>query len=221
MAKKKKKENPIKKDFKKNKELYWVLGTMLLVILVFFASYNFFKGLNEFEYKGLKFVKERYSEVDFYHYWYYFEKGTTSYRYNLYLKNDPRENDVPIEGNIIFKERSTTYISVNDTGLTECGGDGVVAVAALSDFLSGNFIKLEAAHPDNTVASQNNITYANCDTHMQDKVILIQVGDETKIENPKDNCHVISVANCEIIKAVEKFEVQAILDAKEYDKESN
>jgi len=43
--------------------------------------------------------------------------------------------------------------------------------------------------------------------------VMVAAGDETKIEK-SGNCYDIRVANCEILQALEKFEVQALVDAK-------
>ena len=215
MVKKKPQIKKIKKssDYSRNKELYWVLGTMIVLIIVFVVSYFIFSSAKNFEYKGLTFTKEKLGKIDLYHYFYYFDNKGKTYQYNLYLRKDPRKNNVPITGNIVFSRGKFTYLSINGTGLVKCE-DSTIAIAGLSNLLSSNFITIKVSTPDEEEAELNNLTYANCETHPERVTILIQEGSETKIEK-EGMCHVISVANCEILEAIEKFEVQSILDAKD------
>lgn len=210
---KKKKNTPAKKDKKTKKELYWILGVMAGLIVIFLISSFAFNALATFEYNGLTFTKEKFGEIPVYHYYYFFNdpKGKL-YQYNLYLRKDPRKNTVPITGNIILPDKKFIYISINTTGLEQCP-DSVIATSALTGFLTNNQFTVKGATPIKELAEELKVQHATCENLPNNVVILIQEGNETKIE--KENmCHTISVANCEILDAVEKFQVQAILDAK-------
>ena len=45
---------------------------------------------------------------------------------------------------------------------------------------------------------------------MYNTVIILKDGAETKIEQTANNCYEISFANCEVLKAVERFELQVM-----------
>jgi len=204
----------LKFDYKRNKEIYLVIGTMVLLVILFIVFYSVFKSFSSFEYNGLKFTKEKIGSVLFYHYKYYFEDAESIlHGYNLYIRNDPRRNNVPIEGEITFpKLGSNIYVSINTTGLTKCN-NSIIAVAVLADFLAGNMFKVVTSVPDKAEANSSNLTYADCETYPLETTISLREGNETKVTK-SGRCYIISATDCEVLEAVEKFEVQAILDAK-------
>ena len=213
MAKKSKNKIEKKEEKSSNKELYWVFGLMAVLILVFVVSYDIFSSYRQFEYEGLTFTREKFGKIPVYRYSYFFENDGRDYKYNLYLRNDPRQITVPLTGKIVYKEGKFTYLSINNTGLAECP-NSPIAVAGLSNFLSGNFLTIKVGTPDEDEAEEKSIRHATCETIPDRVVILIQKGNETKIEKEGESCHIINVANCEILEALEKFEVQSIIDAK-------
>lgn len=202
-----------KVEKRKSRELEWVLGVMAGLIILILLLSSFYHGLNTLKYKGMTFQKVKVGELTFYYYDYSFKDASgQKYHYNLYLRNNPKENSVPLSGEIVLPGDSAIYLSVNSTGLNMCE-DSNIALGTLSNFLTSNLLTVKAAKPDFNEAKQTNFTFANCQSQSANVVILVQEGNETKIE--KDgNCHIISVSNCEIMKAVEKFEVQSIADAK-------
>src|SRR3989344_7997157 len=88
------------KEIPKNKhaKIFWVLGLLIFLIAVFFLSNYFFSRLNTFKYEGLTFTKEKFGEIPVYHYYYYI---TPQLKYNLYLRNDPRDSTVSLTGNAV------------------------------------------------------------------------------------------------------------------------
>jgi hypothetical protein len=94
-----------------------------------------------------------------------------------------------------------------------------VAVATLSQFLTNNLLKIKGGVSDYNESKAKNISYVTCGAYPYNPVIMIQEGNSTTITNNGD-CHIISVANCDVQKAVEKFIIQSILDAKEREKMS-
>jgi hypothetical protein len=220
MAERRKKNNlkiqRVSMTQRRTKEIYWILGVMVLCVLLFVGVYQLFKGVNSFDYKGMHFTKEMFGQIPVYHYYYVFNitngKQTQLVKYNLFLRNDPRKNEVPIEGEIAFSKDVVNYISVDGFGFEECP-QANLAVAGLASFLTNNMLKVKGATPRLIQAQASNVTYATCETNPNDVVILIKAANETKITK-QNNCYQIDVANCEILPATEKFEVQSILDAK-------
>ena len=100
------------------KELYWILSIMTFLILVLFVSYYIINSKNVFKYEGLTFTKEKSGELDLFHYYYFFTLDSQQYKFNLYLRNDPRKNKVPITGEIEYFRGSPIYLSINRTGLS-------------------------------------------------------------------------------------------------------
>ena len=131
----------------------------------------------------------------------------------MYLRSDPRKNSVPFTGNVVYYPQSFTYLSVNATSLDKCSNSSL-AIAGLASFLTSNDILVKGATPDKELANLTKVKFANCQTHPLNPVIIVQEGKETKIEKQTDNCYVISVANCEILEAIEKFQLRSVIDAK-------
>ncbi len=198
------------------KQLYWVLAVMVGLILVLVLTPIISKSINSFEYEGLKFTKERFGKnITVYHYYYFFyDKAGDIVKYNLYLRNDPRENNIPVEGEVSLLSGKEVFLSINSTGLLQCE-DSSIAVATLSSFLKDNGFNVTAGSP--ILEEAQNMTNSpgriDCDTRPRNNVIKIQAGEETQITQDK-LCYIIEVNNCEVLKAVEKFELKTILDAK-------
>jgi len=216
MPKKKKKNKRVRKI---EKELLYIIGFMVFLVVVFLVASSIFKSFNSFEYEGLTFTKERAGEIPIYHYYYYFTNPKNELiQYNLYLRNDPRENNVPVEGDdISFGENEVVFISVNASELQKCK-QGVLAIGSLSSFLTDNQIFVKSGNLDFWDAGNKRQDWITCENRPKNLVIEISEGEETKI-NIDENCHEITVNNCEILQATEKYEIQSIIDARKSDPE--
>jgi|SRR3989344_2862561 len=200
-------------NYSKNKEIYWILGAMIVCILVILLIPLISKASNTFRYKGLTFTKERFGEIPVFHYYYSFSNNGENYQYNLFLRNDPRESKVNVSGEIIYPPATgTVYVSINGEDMAKCK-DSLREIYSLADFMQGNLYKVKSGYPNKNFSEQNNLTYIDCSTNPNDMVILIKEGNETKIER-NNKCYTVSVANCQLLDAIEKFEVQSVIDAR-------
>ena len=185
------------------------------MIIVFIVAYYIFSGYNTIEYNGLTFTKERYGEIPVFHYYYYI---SPELKYNLYIRNDPRTNPVQLTGyaveeGIEFYQGNPIYISVAPEGLVGCEY-GSVGISNLASFLVENQFKITGASTDKKQAEDNNIKYATCQYHPDGPVIILKGGNQTQIIRETTGCYIIEINNCEILPAIEKFQVQMILDAR-------
>jgi len=123
MAKKKKvKKKGNKKERKIERELLWIIVFLAFLVVVFLVASSIFRSFNSFEHEGLTFTKERLGNIPVYHYYYYFRGDDGGLvKYNLFVRNDPRENNVPVSGDdIVFKKNElVVFIAVNSSGLQE------------------------------------------------------------------------------------------------------
>tara|TARA_Y100000310_G_C20615012_1_gene780152 strand:+ start:578 stop:1240 length:663 start_codon:yes stop_codon:yes gene_type:complete len=197
---------------KLEKELLWIIGFLGLLVIIFLIASSYFKSLNNFEYNGLSFQKERLGEIPIFHHFYFYKAADGGLvKYNLYLRNDPRENNVPVEGGeISFKKNSVVFIGLNATGLQQCRF-GPLAVGQLASFLTDNELPVEGGSTEFWDAGASQEDWVTCDLYKGNRVIEISEGDETKI-TIDNKCYKITVNNCEILEAIEKFEVQSLLD---------
>lgn len=214
MVRNKRKKN--KRERKVEKELLLIVGFLIVLVLVFAISGAIFRSFNSFEYEGLTFTKESFGEIPVFHYYYYFIKNAKITKYNLYVRNDPRTNDIPIVGKkIIFdnlNKKDFIYISINSVDLQECN-QGVLAVADLTRFLDDNSFNVEGANLDFWEAGRKRQEWVTCNNKPGNLVLELDVGDETGIFI-SNKCHRIKVSNCEILEAVEKYKIQAVIDAR-------
>ncbi len=202
----------------RKKELIWISGVMVFLILVLFLTSYLAKSTNTFTFQTLKFEKQLYGTIPVYVYAYTFKDITGSavqeYNYQLLLRLDPRKNDVLVNGNIDLSLLGRdVYISVNTTGFNFCPTTSR-DFASLSGFLTTNLFNITTGVPDAQTAAELNRTQVTCDLYPQNTVLMIQTSNITDIQKVNNSCYLLNVANCETLNVVEKFEVQSLLDAK-------
>lgn len=204
----------IEKKEKKNEEAYMILGGLVVLIILFFVFKFMFANWGKIEYNGLEFKKEMYGQIPVYRYTYYFPgNNNETIKYNLFLRGDPRKNKIPVEGEIELFKGSKIYVSINTTDLSSCR-DSNVAIASLSAFLVNNQFEVRGAVAYKEEAQIRNMPFADCSSHLNNPVILVQVGSKSSVKKVGEMCYVLEAGNCEVMNVVEKFIVQSILDAK-------
>ncbi len=193
-------------------EQYWLLIALVVFVLVFIIVYFLFSGYGKITYKTLTFTKEQTRGLTWYHYAYYFNDSQGQvYKNNVYLREDPRENDIPVYGDIFYTS-STLYLAINKTGISNCS-ESQIALDTLQFFLNNNLYKVKRGTTSKEDALEKNQTYVTC-TSVNNTVVQVEAADTTTITKEPNNCYVVHVAGCEIMPAVEKLIVQSILDAK-------
>ena len=210
MKKKKKftKEKLIEKDL-------IIIGLFLFfLVFIFYVSSSYFKSLNEFKYEGLTFNKVKYGNIPIFHHYYYIDAGQSNLiKYNLYTRTDPRTNDFIVEGeDLLIDISKPLYVSVNATGLQKCEYS-VVGVSDLTSFLSDHQFNIKGGNVNFFEAWAKGQEWITCESKQDSSVIEIFEGLENKISK-EGNCFKIEVANCDIMKAVDKFRVQHIIDVR-------
>lgn len=209
------KENNSKEKSSK-KELFILTSTMVGLIIVFIIASGYFQGLNSFEYEGLTFKKDKFDQIEFYLYSYtsiLTPSATRTNAVNLVLRIDPRENNVPVEGDIELPYGSPIYIGINSTGIVGCDYS-TLSLASLSSFLASNGFNVIAGSVDEAEAEANELEVVSCEKYPDSAVLIVQSGEESKITRD-GNCYTLIANSCEILPVVEKFAVQSIIDAKE------
>jgi len=207
------KKKTSKQERKIQQELMWIVGFFVFLVIIFLIASSVFKSFNKFEYEGLSFTNEKFGEIPVFHYYYYFNSSNKLFRYNLFLRIDPRKNDVPIEGDKIEFKTKKVYLGLETGRIGKCSRSQV-SIATLSGFLTDNQLSVEAGNTNPSEAEVQGQEYITCENKKDSNVIQILGGDETKVEN-NGLCHTITVGpDCKILDAVEKFQVQSILDSK-------
>jgi hypothetical protein len=201
---------------KAEKDLLKIAGFAVLLVAVLAAAYfgvNYYiDESNKVKYKGLEFNKEMIGTVLFYHLGYYSvnNEGKTFYN-NMYLRIDPRENKVPVEGKISFDRGKNILIGLSNMELEDCE-DSLIAVAGLTQFLMGNQYNVRAGILYEEEARESGHEWINCEKFRSNSVIEISKGNETKITSG-NGCIKIQINECKILEATEKLQVQALIDS--------
>lgn len=198
------------------KGIYILLG-ILAAFVIFLALFFWFRHqLSYAEYQGLTFTKTKFGEIPVFYYYYNFKDYNNAiHTYNLYLREDPRKNDVRVIGEIEYpKLGQTVYLSWNFSSDFVCE-NSTREFATMGMFLGGNLYNVKGSVTNKSYADENNLTYATCETHSSRMVLVVQNAPETKIVKEKENCYYMYVSTCDkFLDAVEKFEVQSIIDGK-------
>lgn len=196
------------------KQLVWVVGWMIALVLIFILASWYFNNAKTIDYKGLSFTKEKFSGLEVYHYYYYFkDKSDNILKYNLYIRNNPFDlESIPVKGEIEFPQGRYVYIGVNSSGLTECQYSSA-AIGTLSNFLTDNGFTVRGGTAEKNVSGEESFRFVSCESTPDNPTIIIKSGNETSITR-KDNCYYVQANSCQILQVIEKFQVQSILDAK-------
>ena len=210
-------KTPVKKATKERKlekEIFGVLLFLAVLIVIFLIAGSYFRSLNSFDYNGLTFSKKRLGEIQLYHHNYYFKTQSGKlFQYNLYLRHDPRYNNVTINGTShLLNAGAVAYLSVNSDGLQECSFSQL-AVASISSFMSDNQMTVIGGNLDFWQAGNRRDKWVTCENQPGNRVVELLKGNETRV-NISGNCYRVEVADCQILEAVEKLEVQSIIDAR-------
>ena len=211
----------VRKSKKDSSNAYIIWGIIVLIV-VFFISFFFFRSLGTIEYEGLTFTKERVGEITVYHYYYiYADKAGELVQNNIYLRINPKKNDIPVEGDqITYLPRRFTYVSINTTALEQCSQSSV-AISEISSFLANGGLQVRGAIMENRTDLGNATRYVTCETDPYSMVIQLNSGNESKI-TADSLCYNIQFSDCDdVLPAAEKFIVESILDAKEANSRTN
>jgi hypothetical protein len=203
-----------KKDARDRQALI-LLGGFALIIIIFVAVFAFIRMSNNFTYEGIKFSKITEGKLTYYNAAVpaLDQNGRVTSYVAFQFRNDPRKlRDIPVATNgINFAKDKTLFISYDNLKICE---DNMLA-AVNFDIVLSNFglTNKRSGLANESYARETNLTYVNCETNPLNTVILVKNGNETKIEQTSKNCYEIVSYDCDILKAMEKFQLELI---KEY-----
>ena len=202
----------LKKERRIEKELLYIFLFLGLLVVVFLISSSAFTSLNRVEYEGLIFTKEKFGDILVFHYSYSFRAPTGNViNYNMYLRNDPSMNEIPIEGEIDLNGR-TIYITLDTSYLTECS-ESSAAIGSLSGFFRDNQFVVKSGNMDFVEAFIHNQAHVTCENTPNKNVVQIFRGNETEIFSEGQCASIVIGPDCQVLKSVEKYQVHAFLDS--------
>ena len=204
-----------KNERKIEHELAWIVGFALVLVLIFLGTQQIIKWSTQFDYEGLHFTKTKLDKLVLYHYYYtWTDAQDRTLRYNLYLRNDPRQNTVPVENRPLILETRGVYIALNLSSDLEGCSDSNLAVGDLALFLKHNQFSVTSGITDKALANELNQEHVNCARRPGSEVIEIARGEETIISGDKFCTKITVGPDCDIANAVEKFKIITVADAR-------
>lgn len=209
----KKKKSKIEK--KTEKDLLYLLGFFAFLIILFLVASSVFEKIGKVDYEGVTFSREDFGEIEVYHTSYVFKAPSTGQliRYNLFVRTNPEENDIPLEGDKIEYEGGKIYLTYSTAYLDQCE-QFVLATADISRFYSDNQLTVLPANMNIIEAEVRGQEYATCENNPGDNVVQIHRGEgDTRIVVDGQCIDLIVGDDCKILEAVEKLKVHSYLDS--------
>jgi hypothetical protein len=193
------KEEVVKKGQKKEENKVLVSILIFIGVLLLFVALTFFliKSSDKFRYDGVKFTVIKQGQLTLYQTSFPVIYNGSEKEFNIYLRNDPRkvEKDVPAPATPI----SIGNTVINITQEFDCNGDQVIAIA--------NIVNLYGALGKKIMRDEN----ASCDALGRYMYIVIQPGNETRIDKFGPNCYSIDINHCQILEGTERFIGKALV----------
>jgi hypothetical protein len=200
----------ISQEDKKKNRIGWtiliIFGVLIVAVLLYIGI---MKEESRFIDKGIVFEKTYEGKIAFYTgvVPVILSGGEIAY-ISRDFRNDPKEigkiSIYTLTGKIAFADNKTVYISTpNDLAL--CEGDTALALFENARFFSRIGLELKPAHNNKSYAKEKNVTYADCSTHKKNTVLLLKQEAKTEITQINENCYEIRFKDCEVLKAVERF----------------
>ena len=197
---------------KENRQLTWFFLIIVLVFSSFLGVYFYNESSKRFEFAGANWIIEEYEHFTAYHVIFPTLDGSRN-NHNIWLRNDPRENNIPTEGN--FDSFKYGGIVSFDRVIGECRGDVSRAVTDLSSFLiSGLGVRsLETATTDYSVSQLKNVSHIDCSLNLNRTVVILSEGETSVLKDSQNPfCYIIKVKDCSDVLGIEKFMVKTIDD---------
>ena len=190
---------------------------LIIILLILFITIGIFlvkfiklkknvENFEYFEYDGFKYYIENYGNLTFYHTKFYFhEKNLT---FDLYLRNDPRTNNIPLNIERLKVINPVTYIAIDKNFDEKNCTELIISSYSLGIFISPITVVESAIYYENysLPTYKNLLVIKNISFSEENNVtlIILKYGEEKKVENI-NNTIIIQSEYCQILQPTEKF----------------
>ncbi|NPE27052.1 hypothetical protein HNV12_03555 [Methanococcoides sp. SA1] len=197
-----------------NRQMVWFFVIVGLVFAAVLIPYFWSESSKTFEYAEVDWKIEEYAEPtgEIFHGRFLSFTNENLY-YNVFLREDPRTNDVYTEGTFDdFKYGG--YVSW-DEEVEGCRGELSRVMLDLGAFLK------QGVGVGELVSSASNMEFADSsgrefvDCGSEDRtVVIVDIGEESKVVQDEENlnCYTITATSCDDLSGVEKFIVKSVED---------
>ncbi len=200
---------------KETRQLIWFFAIIIAVFAAFLIPYFWVDSSKHFEFANAEWVFEEYENLNIYHGKipiYY--QGQLYVTFNLYLRNDPRKNDIPADINISFfpnivVSQSEEVMNCPDSILVS---SGLGQIGSMIPFVKG----VSGAMSSEEGAERWNVPFADCSSAGNGKtVIMVRMSPDGKssvsFDESNSDCYSLNVGSCEDnLMVSEKFMLEII-----------
>jgi len=189
----------------------FIIGLVFAVVLI---PYFYIENSKTFVFGGADWRLEDYDSFGYYH-GRFLSLTNKSLVYNIYLRDDPRKNNVPTSGT--FNEFGYGVLISTAPEFDLCRGDASRVMVDLGSFMNVGFGAgpLGSGSTNEEIANASSRVFANCDNLKDNTVIIVKIGDNFVEQDENNlNCYTISVGDCDDASSVEKFMLKTIADIK-------
>ncbi|MBC8495955.1 hypothetical protein H8D36_07400 [archaeon] len=188
---------------REDKQLVGFFVIVVGVFVLFLGTYFYVQSLDHFDYAGVRWDKIKEGQIDFYYS--KFRLADDLPTYNAYLRNDPRENNIPV--NATFKFSQNVLVAFEDYRY-ECQGKDAYLATVISPFLRAMGLNATGATTSIQKSVLQNIPLADCSVATKkDSIIVVRSTKEPSIVQSSKNpyCYELKVGECQHIETVERF----------------
>ncbi len=194
----------------KTEKIFLIILVIIFLIAISLVAIKYIKSkkveIENFEYEGFNYYVENYGKVVFYRTKFYLKENNLTF--NLYLRNDPRKNNVTIKIEGLREIKPITYIAIDKNFDEKNCSELVLSSYSLSIFLSTIAFIEKAIYYENysLPTYQNLFVIKNLNFSEENNVTLIvlKYGEEKKVENIK-NTIIIQSEKCQILQPTERL----------------
>lgn len=203
-----------KRSIVKNEErqLLWFFIVVGIVFAAVLISYFNVEGAKSFEYGGADWMVEDYENLRIYH-GRFSPLVNPDLTFNVYLRGDPRENDVQTEGTF-DKFKGGGVISLSPE-VDACRGELSRVMLDLGSFLKQGIGvgSIDTGSTDKFVAVESDRRYALCNTVSDKTIVIVEIGEPRVVQDEENSyCYTIYAEDCNDVSSVEKFIIKSIGD---------
>lgn len=196
-----------------NKQLIWFFVVVGLVFAAFLIPYFWAQSSKTFEWGGAEWLIEDDVYLDQLYHGRFMALDGDNFFYNVWMRNDPREDNVYTEGSFdSFKYGG--YIS-RSRDVLKCKGEIPRATVDLESFLKVGLGVgvIESAALESDVAIEYNYSQIDCSLDLDRTVVVLKMGRPSVVQDyTNPNCYIVTIEDCEDNQPIEKFITKTIYD---------
>jgi len=197
-----------------NRQLIWFFAVVIVIFAAFLVPYFWIQSSKTFTLGGVDWDIDDSDDIITFYHSEFPALNKANLNYNVYLRYDPRENDVETIGEFnSFKYGG--YLSFTEE-INACRGQVPRAALDLKSFVRtgvgiGNMDN-GALTPE--FAEEIGVPFINCFNSLDRTVVILSIGEPSVIQtHTNPYCYVISIRDCDDFEPIEKFIVKTIDDS--------